>query len=46
MKVALGMDPTHLLSASAAEVGFSVGSNQDGRSLPGLPLLSSLAGPV
>ena len=47
MKFVLGMDLFILLTASAAEIGFQVGSCWDGlgHSL-GLPLLSYLTGPV
>ena len=41
-----GHGPIHLLSASAAEVGFWWDSIRMGWSRPGLPLLSNLAGPV
>ena len=41
-----GHGPIHLLSASAAEIGFRLDPLRMGRSRPGLPLLSNLAGPV
>ena len=41
-----GHGPIHLLSASAAEVGFRCDPVRMGWSRPGLPLLSNLAGPV
>ena len=42
----LGHGPLHLLSASAAEIGFRWDPVGMGWSRPGLPLLSNLAGPV
>ena len=41
-----GHGPIHLLSASAAEIGFRWDPLVMGWSRPGLPLLSNLAGPV
>ena len=41
----LGHGPVHLLSASAAEIGFRWDPVDMGWSRPGLPLLSYLAGP-
>ena len=41
-----GHGPTHLLSASAAEIGFRWDPLRMGWSRPGLPLLSNLAGRV
>ena len=41
-----GHGPVHLLSASAAEVGFRWDPLSLAWSRPGLPLLSNLAGPV
>ena len=41
-----GHGPIHLLSASAAEVGFTWDPVDLGWSRPGLPLLSNLAGPI
>ena len=41
-----GHGPIHLLSASAAEVGFRWDPVDMGWSRPGLPLLSNLAGPI
>ena len=42
----LGHGPVHLLVASASEIGLRWDLVALGWSLPGLPLLSSLAGPV
>ena len=42
----LGHGPLHLLSTSAAEVGFRWDPLRMGWTRPGLPLLSSLAGPL
>ena len=41
-----GHGPIHLLSASAAEIGFRWDSDALAWSRPGLPLLSNLAGPI
>ena len=41
-----GHGPVHLLSASAAEIGFTWDPVALAWSRPGLPLLSNLAGPV
>ena len=41
-----GHGPVHLLSASAAEVGFGWDPLSMGWTRPGLPLVSNLAGPV
>ena len=41
-----GHGPIHLLSASAAEVGFKWDSHTLAWTRPGLPLLSNLAGPL
>ena len=41
-----GHGPIHLLSASAAEIGFGRNPLALGWFRPGLPLLSNLAGPV
>ena len=41
-----GHGPIHLLSASAAEIGFQWDPDALAWSRPGLPLLSNLAGPV
>ena len=41
-----GHGPTHLLSASAAEIGFRWDLLRMGWTRPGLPLLCNLAGPV
>ena len=41
-----GHGPIHLLSAGASENGFRWDPVRMGRSRPGLPLLSNLAGPV
>ena len=41
-----GHGPVHLLSASAAEIGFEWDPHALGWIRPGLPLLSNLAGPI
>ena len=41
-----GHGPIHLLSASAAEIGFQWDPDALAWSRPGLPLLSNLAGPI
>ena len=41
-----GHGPTHLLVASAAEIGFRWDPLALAWSRPGLPLLSNLAGPI
>ena len=46
MKVVLGMVPIHLLSTSAAEIGFRWNPVALAWVRPGLPLLSNLAGSI
>ena len=46
MRVVLGHGPIHLLSASAAEIGFRWNPNALAWVSPGLPMLSNLAGPL
>ena len=46
VKVVLVIVPIHLLSVSAAEIGFRWDRLALAWSRPGLPLLSNLAGPV
>ena len=46
VRVAPGHGPIHLLSTSAAEIGFRWDPLALGWFRPGLPLLSNLAGPV
>ena len=41
-----GHGPIHLLTASAAEIGFRWDPLAPAWSRPGLPLVSNLAGPV
>ena len=46
VRVVLWHGPIHLLSASAAEIGFRWDPDALAWSRPGLPLLSNLAGPL
>ena len=46
MRVVLGSGPVHLLSASAAEIGFDLESHALAWIRPGLSLIGDLAGPI